>query len=543
MTSIKAGSALCDCDNPDDCTHKIDITLGDKTFSYTQSWFPQALYYVLDVPKTTFTSLNEWPKEEKPNVEIKLSSVSKGCISHNPECPIGNVFNEQGQPVAQFSPENTYKGKLFYDKTEQDFLTLIPGPFMVLKRFLDKDFYEGIEKQHYQVLVDECSNKPLIKETQSGIGKVLSYLRGKRTVLNSNIYLVTQEKIEVDLTFSADKEVDEFTDEERKRQQRKTNREQGLRQRGYRGWRNGTTRYEVRNTYSIEGSVKTQKGGASQIWKKTLLEKEFKKSKNSLKTIDSLKQNIDKFTNFLTAGHPRDKFNILKLDVLYPEVKIHGEYELSHNDDFKLYRKFGAEISASPLFGLSLKLDVLQLIAAAFKINTAVALLREAGEVYEEKVKKGEDGAYAGAELNLITEGDLNVKFGWESDEKGDWAFKKDDLFEVGFGIKAEANIRGGVRYGIINGYVNATATADAKALIGVASNSQNEKVLDLVLYHDGIKAMVNVELAFGVGKQNSPNGTARRQKNKGVKGNAEKEWIFHEPLPKDKSPYRISLG
>ncbi|MDX7991509.1 hypothetical protein [Xenorhabdus littoralis] len=540
MTSTKAGSAICSCDNPDDCTHKIDVTLGDKTFSYTQSWFPQVLYYVLDAPKTTFTSLDEWPKEEKPNVEIKLSSVSKGCISHNPECPIGNVFNEQGQPIAQFSPKNTYKGKLFYDKTQQDFLTLIPGPFMILKRFLDKDFYAGIEKQHYQILVDECSNKPLTKETLSGINKALFYLRGKKTVLNSNIYLVTKEKIEVDLTFSADKEVDEFTDQERRKQQRNTNREQGLGQRGHRGWRNDTTRYAVRNAYSIEGAVKTQKGGASQTWKKTLLEKEFKKSKNTLKSIDSLKQNIDKFTNFLTAGHPRDKFKILKLEVLYPEIQVHGEYELSHSDDFKLYRKFGAEISASPLFGLSLKLDVIQLVAAAFKINTAVSVLREAGEVYEEKVKKGENGAYAGAELNLITEGALDVKFGWESDEKGDWSFKKDDMFEVGFSIKAEASIRGGVRYGIISGYVNATATADAKALIGFAPNPQNEKVLDLVYYHDGIKARVNVELAFGVRKKGNAND---EPKDKGINTNAEKEWVFQKPLSKEESTYRISLG
>ncbi|WP_338803794.1 hypothetical protein WDV76_17735 [Xenorhabdus griffiniae] len=540
MTSTKAGSAVCGCDNPDDCTHKIDVTLGDKTFSYTQSWFPPSLYYVLDAPKTTFTSLDEWPKEEKPNVEIKLSSVSKGCISHNPECPIGNVFNEKGQPVAQFSPGNTYKGKLFYDKTQLDFLTLIPGPFMVLKRFLDKDFYAGIEKQHYLILVDECSNKPLIKETRSITDKVSTYLRGKKTVLNSNIYLVTKEKIEVDMTFSAEKKVNEFTDQERKNQQRKTNRERGLRQRGYRGWRNNTTRYEVRNAYTIEGSVKTQKGGASQTWKKNVLEKEFKKGTNTLKPIDSLKQNIDKITGVLSAGHARDKFKILKLEVIYPEIQLHGEYELSHSDNFGLYRKFGGEITASPLFGLSLTLDVLQLVAAFFKINTAVSMLREAGEVYEEKVKKGEDGAYVGAKLDLILEGALDVKFGWESDEKGDWAFKKDDIFEVGFSITASANIRGGVRYGIINGYVDATAQAQAKLLAGFHPNSQNEKVLDLVLYHDGIKAMVNVDLAFGVGKKGNEND---EQRDKGINTNAEKEWVFQKPLPKEESTYRISLG
>ncbi|PHM46364.1 hypothetical protein Xmau_00774 [Xenorhabdus mauleonii] len=207
---------------------------------------------------------------------------------------------------------------------------------------------------------------------------------------------MTKEKIEVDLTFSADKDVDKFTDQQRKNQQRKANRELGLGQRGYRGWRNNTTLYEVRNTYSIEGSIKTQKGEASQTWKKTFLEKEIKKSKNTLKYIDSLKQNIDKFTNFLTVGHSHDKFKILKLEVIYPEIKINGNYELSHNDDFKLYRKFGGRVSASPLFGLSLKLDVIQIVATFLKINTSVSILREVGELYEEKVKKGEHGVQSG---------------------------------------------------------------------------------------------------------------------------------------------------
>ncbi|MDX7990712.1 hypothetical protein [Xenorhabdus littoralis] len=85
MTSTKAGSATCDCDNPDNCTHKIDITLGGKTISYTQSWFQRNFFYVLDAPKTTFEYINELPKEEKPNVTISLKSISKGCISHNPD--------------------------------------------------------------------------------------------------------------------------------------------------------------------------------------------------------------------------------------------------------------------------------------------------------------------------------------------------------------------------------------------------------------------------------------------------------------------------
>ncbi|OTA15759.1 hypothetical protein Xbed_03561 [Xenorhabdus beddingii] len=79
------------------------------------------------------------------------------------------------------------------------------------------------------------------------------------------------------------------------------------------------------------------------------------------------------------------------------------------------------------------------------------------------------------------------------------------------------------------------------RALIGDATNSQNEKVLDLVLYHDGIKAMVNVELAFGVGKKGDTDNDEQREE--GINTNAEKEWIFHKPLSKEESTYRISLG
>ncbi|MCG3460621.1 hypothetical protein L7G72_01855 [Xenorhabdus bovienii] len=539
MVSTKAGSAICNCDNPDDCTHKVDITLGNKTISYKQSWFPQYFYYVLDSPLTTFEYINELPKEEKPNVTIELSSVSKGCISHNPDCPVGNLFDEKYQPVTPFSPKKPYKGKLFYHKTNQDFSEIEQGPFSVLARFLKKDFHSYIEKQHYPIRVDECAGKPLITKEYSGIEKVMSTLFGEKTVLNSNIYLVTKEKQEIDLIFKAQKDVEEFTDQQRKKQQTKTNRENGLGHRKHRGWTQNTTRYQATNALIVEGKIKLQKGAASRTWSHTL-QKEFKKNKNEIGPIESFVQGIDKITNVLSVGHDSDKFKILKMNLIYPSIKIHGEHELAHNNKFQLYSKFGAEIAAAPLIGLELRVDVLQIVAAYFKIERALSSLREAGQLYEEKVKKGENGAYAGAQLDLILTGELNVKFGWASDDKGDWSFKKDSLLEAGFAIKAETNIRGGVSYYAVYGYVDTTAKAEAKLLVALESKP---KSLDLVFYHDGIKAMVDLSFAFGMGKEKSRSGgfksTTNIERKKGV-GN---EWVFQKPLPKDKSPYRVSLG
>ncbi|MDC9604094.1 hypothetical protein [Xenorhabdus griffiniae] len=539
MTSTKAGSAVCGCDNPDDCTHKIDIKLGDKTISYKQSWFPQHFFYVLDAPLTTFEYVNELPKEEKPKVSVELSSISKGCISHNPDCPIGNLFDEKHHSIAQFSPKKPYKGKLIYHKSNQDFLEIEQGPFSVLARFLKKDFHTNIKKQHYAIRVDECSGKPLVKKEYSGIEKMLFMVLGEKTVLNSNIYLVTKEKQEIDLIFKAKKDIEEFTDQQRRRQQTQVNREQGLGHRRHRGWTQNTTRYQVTNALTVEGTIKLQKGSASRTWTQTL-QKEFKKNKNEIKPIESFVQGVGKITNVLSVGHDSDKFKILKMDLIYPSIKIHGEHELSHDNNFQLYSKFGAEIVAAPLIGLELRVDVLQIVAAYFKVERVLSSLREAGQLHEEKVKKGENGAYIGAQLDLILTGELNVKFGWESDKKGDWSFKKDSVLETGFGIKAETNIRGGVSYYAIYGYVDATAKAEAKLLAALESKP---KSLDLVFYHDGIKAMVDLSFAFGVGKKKSRNGefksTTNIERKKGV-GN---EWVFQKPLSKDKSSYRISLG
>ncbi|WP_319940073.1 hypothetical protein [Xenorhabdus littoralis] len=368
---------------------------------------------------------------------------------------------------------------------------------------------------------------------------------GEKTVLSSNIYLITKEKQEIDLIFKAKKDVEEFTDQQRRRQQTKINRERGLEHRKHRGWTQDTTRYQVTNALSVEGKIKLQKGTASRTWSQTL-QKEFKKNKNEIKPIEAFVQGIDKITNVLSVGHDSDKFNILKMNLIYPSIKIHGEHELTHNNKFQLYSKFGAEIAAAPLIGLELRVDVLQILATYFKIEGAVSKLREAGQVYEEKVKRGENGAFVGAQLDLILAGELNVKFGWASDEKGDWSFKKDGVLEAGISIKAETNIRGGVSYYAINGYVDATARANAKLLVALESKPKN---MDLVFYHDGIKASVDVSFAFGIGKKKSnTNGDLRPNTmtstiNLEKKEGTEREWVFQKPLSKDKSPYRVSLG
>ncbi|MEQ1966325.1 hypothetical protein ABLA30_04580, partial [Xenorhabdus nematophila] len=196
-------------------------------------------------------------------------------------------------------------------------------------------------------------------------------------------------------------------------------------------------------------------------------------------------------------------------------------------------------ITATPLVGLELRADVIQIFAAYFKVNKVVAKIREKGEELEQEVKQGKNGAFYGVQLDLILSGDLSVMFGWESDDKGDWSFKKDTMLETGFGIRAETNIRGGVRYYAVNGYFDASAQIAAKVLVALEST---EKSMELILYHDGIQASASIKYGASI-KLKKDDENQWEVPIEDEYEPMEKPWVFQDPLPKEKSTYRISLG
>ncbi|AYA40831.1 hypothetical protein HZS38_10660 [Xenorhabdus nematophila] len=310
-----------------------------------------------------------------------------------------------------------------------------------------------------------------------------------------------------------------------------------MRHRSSHGWRRNTSPYEVRNSLTITGEITAEKGAETRSWSKEL-EFEFKKGKKKLGPIDTAIDGIGKINNMLAFGHDQDKFRIINLDLIYPLINISGRYELSHNDKYKLFCKFNADITGTPLIGLELRADVIQIFAAYFKIDRVVTTIREKGAELEQEVKQGKNGAFYGAQLDLILSGDLSVMFGWESDDKGDWAFKKDTALETGFGIRAETNIRGGARYYTVNGYFDASAQISAKVLVALESTEKN---MELILYHDGIQTSASVKYGASIKPRKDDDEWEVPIGNEDEP--IEKDWIFQEPLPKEKSTYRISLG
>ncbi|MBI6547773.1 hypothetical protein [Xenorhabdus lircayensis] len=63
------------------------------------------------------------------------------------------------------------------------------------------------------------------------------------------------------------------------------------------------------------------------------------------------------------------------------------------------------------------------------------------------------------------------------------------------------------------------------------------------MFYHDGIKSSVDLDYAFGVGKEKFRDGGFKTTVNIEKKGGTGREWVFQKPPSRDKSPYRVSLG
>ncbi|WP_445373800.1 hypothetical protein ACSLVK_14990 [Photorhabdus tasmaniensis] len=237
----------------------------------------------------------------------------------------------------------------------------------------------------------------------------------------------------------------------------------------------------------------------------------------------------------------------MSAEILYPVINLHGESALCQSTTNQLYFKCKGGVKAAPLFGIALRLDVIQMFANYYKLDMLVAAIREQGQEQEKEVKRGKDGAYLGVQLDLIVKGSIDLGFSWASDEKKAWHFEPGALVKGSLAIGAETNIRGGVRYWAVEGYFKASAEIMAEVCVAL-DNSRKDK-LDLVFYHEGIKAKSSVAYGTRVGAKAATDNENQKMKvsnsvsRKGMQDEIEKEWVIHEPLPKEKSKFRVSLG
>ncbi|MBS9444449.1 hypothetical protein EAE89_23225, partial [Photorhabdus heterorhabditis] len=148
------------------------------------------------------------------------------------------------------------------------------------------------------------------------------------------------------------------------------------------------------------------------------------------------------------------------------------------------------------------------------------------------------NGAYLGAQLDMILEGALNLSFKYASNEEREMEFQLGDMVKGTLAIRAETNIQVGFKYYLVEGYFKADADIEAQ---GCFELDKQDKGLYLVFFHEGITASYYVE--FGAGVSPSENSNESSKQNSKRDDKKQKKWEIYPKLPKEKSTYKLRLS
>ncbi len=531
MTSLTAGSPTCNCKNPDTCIHSFTLKVKDRTFTYKQD---------------KFISRVEALDEGSKGVPLSLSLQDKQCVSHNPQCPQGVIY-DQAKPDSLKSFNKgltTYKAR--FDAENIRFFDHHDAIDFLVDYILAKDVRNKLPKASYILRVGQCSGEPFV-------GKRLNFADGMSQMLNlaprdalwTYINIYPEFKWEIGASIGVAEEVTQFSDKELRKQQRTENANNGLPQRGHRGWTKRPP-YEITDSLEMEGKLTAKVGNVSHEYSQKL-KQDFKKKAKKINLLNRSVQSIDLLTKALsTTKSAGGKVKLLSTEIIYPKLEIKGSGELKEEASSEnLYIENQVSLGFAPLMGMKITLDLLQAFAAWYRADVLLAAIREGLMSGEEENKAGKNSAFVGIKFELVAQGELNFTLAFKSDAKKNWEWQKVDSAEAKFSLTIEANVRAGVRFYIAEGALDVGGKAIAEGCFGL-DNSVKDK-LDLVFYHNGIVAKVYVSYTVGLSSQSERTGDGggiptSAEQTVDTSEKVEKEWTIHDKLEKKDSKYRINL-
>lgn len=601
--SKKYPELVCDCNLPDDCTLEVDIEFGEQKEAYRQGYFNKNFYHIIEFKGmnsillaeyrdyTHFFKFGKGVDDFLPELSIplKVKTQAKMCVSNNNDCPIGNVYGDVSKGFVDNLPygsdghkitphtnvvneiKNTFIGKvtpqqalnvpLVYTKQFCDFGIEEMNPFTALSElFCDYSAADSRYVQKYKLSVAECGHKPftpkwynasIINNTVINTGEFIYQKFGNRDVFSTSFNLILQRKLSVQLTIAFNEKTTGQTDVARRKATTENNQVLGRNNpRKNKGWTKSGTELTT-SSIKFEGSITKLLGMDSKKWSAELKhEYSTLKKKKELSVLERVNKVVDNFNRLLSSSpqksaskYKQQEYELAKFELVYPTIKISGSREIALSKKNEIISKCEFYMRGDPFFGLKLTFDMIQAFAAYFAINSIVTVIREKGTQSEKTVQKGEDGAFIGAQLDLIFDISLLCGVKYKTDDEGELKFDtKSSHVNLAFGITCKTNIRGGFRYYGISGFFKAEAKVAAVFHAAWASDNSG----DIVFYHDGIKAYASVEYGVSVAQEekNEDGGFGSTKVSVEVKETTkplDKEWIIHEALPEDKSKCRWS--
>ncbi|SUJ35199.1 hypothetical protein [Serratia marcescens] len=532
MISLKAGSPVCNCKNPDTCIHMFSLKVGERTFTYKQADFISSVD-VID--------------EDDQGVPISMTLVDKGCVSKNSACPRGVIYNLEDSKSVYVLHKGGTVYKAHFDEKKADFFNGKDSVDFLVDYVMTKDVRDVLPRNDYVLEVGECKGYPFVSRPLNFLDVVSHVLNlAPRDVLWTSINVFPSFKWEVGLTIGLEEEVEKYSQKELQKQQKAENTAQGKSQRGHRGWTK-RPEYSITDKLEAEGKLSCKLGSISHDYSSTL-KQEFKRKAKSLTLLNKANEAIDMLTKaFSTSEGKEAKIKLVSTEIKYPEIEITGSGELKEDDDStRLYMERQVSFGMAPLIGVSIKLDLMQAFAAWYGQEMVLAAVRERLQAGEESYDKGENAAFAEGKLYLIVEGNINLKLGYVSDAKNAWKWQYDEDTEVKLALTLDINFRAGVRFYVANGALEVGGKAVAEGCLGLEKNNSDPSEIDAVLYHNGVTAKVYISYTYGVSSSSGngidDNDDVLLKPQVTSEDHIEKEWVIHEKLEKKTSEYRLHL-
>ncbi|MCL1031490.1 hypothetical protein [Serratia silvae] len=531
-----AGKAVCDCDLPNSCICKIDITSnikGAPTYTYNQKG---------NLPNIAAHD------SKGEGADVKINVISKGCIGKHSDCPKGIIYDQYGQVYKTVVGNKTYQLKYTEEKNQNELSSKYNIVSLITLVLLAN--FKQLPFALYRFRVTECQGNPLVKASPSSAVQVGTY-----TVSDSEIQIYPNYKLSMDVTIGLESEVKELTADERREIMRDSNQQSGKGD-NHTGWTRRTGKQSVQTGISINGSASVIYGNLPEIKKESdTLKKEFARYKNKLSLLDHADKALSTVGKMFSTPKDGGGYPIFRSEFAYPKLKINGTHELAFSKQTtQPYLRGKVSVGLDPLVGVKFTIDLIQAFAAQYGSQRFVEVLREAGAAGESGVKSGRNGAYLGAVFDLIVSGSLSTKFSVETDENLELCYKADERLEGKLSIAADLTLRAGAKIGFISGYFKAGGGMKAEGCFGLLPEN---KELYLVFYHNGVQAEYWVE--YGIGEDKQPqNRPAPKRNDRGVvtgrtttqvttsdpfKGKNKKVWKIHKGLTKAESTYRIKLS
>lgn len=540
---MTAGTALCNCDQPDTCLCMVTVEANDKTYLYQQRG---------SLPNFCVQD------EDGDGVDVKVLITPKGCVSGDADCPSGILHHVDRKSVEYklvHSKEETCKLK-YLDLFDNEVQLASKYNIVAIIGFLISDISNGLDYTKYRLVVDECKDKQ--KRSTDFTWKNISLFMGSTSTINY-ITVYPKYSFKLGLVIGTETAVEALDAYARRGIMRQHNRE-SQRRNDHKGWTKRTNANSVTRSITISGFSEYNAGNFTVKAETDQLKKEFIEYKNKLSVLNNVESVVSTVENLFSASAQGTSRRVFDAEILLPTLIIAGGVELVMNKTTDRPMMRGTvDLSLEPLIGVKFKVDLIQAFAAANGMQHMVGMARDAAASGKERVRNGGSGVYLDGTFDLIIEGAIDVGLQFFYDKESKFDFKLLDDTEGKLSISGEAEIEAGGKMLMVQGYFVAGGSLKAEGCCGLkrreATKTNGKNGLDLIFYHNGIEAKFWADSGFGevpagTKQTTSVNGNGvvtghtktTTQKDEDGDKFFEQTWQIADKLKKDDSTYKVSI-